>query len=300
MLLKNKAVLAFGLFTFCSASVVNAQTPTPTSSQQNAEVQNAQAQQPTPGQGPAQTTEAPPVKEFWKAPFGGSWTATFAFATDYSYRGISQTQRQVAVQPSFTYETPQVSENVHLSAYVGAWGSNVYFGNTNPTIAEVDLIAGLRLKALDDKLTGDLGYIRYNYLGAPSNLFYDFNEFGLVLGYDFGVAQIQGAVRYSPNFFGNSGIAWYKWGQVTVPIPYTFNENVAFKLYGAVGNQYVERFTNYGIGNDNYWDWQIGFTATVYGVDLTIAYIDTNLDVAGCAATMNCDARAVFTISKTF
>jgi uncharacterized protein (TIGR02001 family) len=261
----------------------------------------AQAQTPTSGQGPAQTTEAPAEKEVWKAPFGGTFTATFAFATDYSYRGISQTQRQVAVQPAFTYETPTVSENVHLSAYVGAWGSNVYFGNTNPTIAEIDLITGLRLKALDDKLTFDLGYIRYNYLGAPSNLFYDFNEFGLVVGYDFGVAQLQGAVRYSPNFFGNSGIAWYKWGQLSVPLSFIkLNENVAFKLYGTIGNQYVERFTNYGIGNNNYWDWQIGFTATVYGVDLTIAYIDTNLDVAGCAATMNCDARAVFTISKTF
>ena len=87
----------------------------------------AQVQAPTPGQGPAPTTQAPPEKETWKAPFGGSWTATFAFATDYSYRGISQTQRQVAAQPSFTYETPTVSEKVPLSAYVGAWGSNVYF-----------------------------------------------------------------------------------------------------------------------------------------------------------------------------
>jgi uncharacterized protein (TIGR02001 family) len=300
VLLKNQAVLAFGLSIMCAAGAAFAQTPPASSSQQNAEVQNAQTQQPTPGQGPAQTTEAPPVKETWKAPFGGTFTATFAAATDYSYRGISQTQRQVAFQPAFTYETPTVSENVALSAYVGAWGSNVYFANTNPTIAEIDLIAGLRLKALNDKLTGDLGYIRYNYLGAPADLFYDFNEFGLVLGYDFGVVQIQGAVRYSPNFFANSGIAWYKWGQVTVPIPYTFNENVAFKVYGAVGNQYVERFTNYGIGYNNYWDWQIGFTATVYGVDLTIAYIDTNLDVPYCGNTMNCDARAVFTISKTF
>jgi uncharacterized protein (TIGR02001 family) len=300
MLLKKEALLALGLFIICAASAANAQTPSASPNQQNAEVQNAQAQTPTPGQGPAQTTEAPPEKEKWNAPFGGTFTATFAFATDYSYRGISQTQRQVAVQPAFTYETPTVSEAVPVSAYVGAWGSNVYFGNTNPTIAEVDLIAGLRLKALEGKLTGDLGYIRYNYLGAPADLFYDFNEFGLVLGYDFGVAQIQGAVRYSPNFFANSGIAWYKWGQVTVPIPYTFNENFAFKVYGAVGNQYVERFTNYGIGNNNYWDWQIGFTATVYGVDLTIAYIDTNLDVPYCGNTMNCDARAVFTISKTF
>jgi uncharacterized protein (TIGR02001 family) len=261
----------------------------------------APAQTPAPGQGPAPTTQAPPEKETWKAPFGGSWTATISAATDYSYRGISQTQRQVAVQPSFTYETPTVSEKVPLSAYLGAWGSNVYFGNTNPTIAEIDLITGLRAKALESKLTFDLGYIRYNYLGAPSNLFYDFNEFGLVVGYDFGVAQLQGAVRYSPNFFGNSGIAWYKWGQLSVPLSFIkLNENVAFKLYGTIGNQYVERFTNYGIGNNNYWDWQIGLTATVWGVDLTIAYIDTNLDVPNCAATMNCDARAIFTISKTF
>ena len=62
-----------------------------------------------------------------------------------------------------------------------------------------------------DKLTVDLGYIRYNYPGATSDLFFDFNEFGLVVGYDFGVAQVSGAVRYSPNFFANSGIAWYKW-----------------------------------------------------------------------------------------
>ena len=224
MLLKKNAILAFGLFTFCTIGIAVAQTPPTAEIRGQGQVQGqsqAQAQTPTPGQGPAQTTEAPPEKETWKAPFGGTFTATFAAATDYSYRGISQTQRQVAVQPSFTYETPTVSQNVALSAYVGAWGSNVYFGNTNPTIAEVDLIAGLRLKALNDKLTGDLGYIRYNYLGSPGDLFYDFNEFGLVLGYDFGVAAIQGAVRYSPNFFGNSGIAWYKWGQVTVPMPLT-------------------------------------------------------------------------------
>jgi uncharacterized protein (TIGR02001 family) len=252
-------------------------------------------------QGQAQAPAQPAEKETWKAPFGGSFTATFAFATDYSYRGISQTQRQIAIQPAFTYETPTVSETVPLSAYVGAWGSNVYFGNTNPTVAEIDLITGFRFKPLDGKFTADLGYIRYNYLGAPSDLFYDFNEFGLVLGYDFGVAAIQGAVRYSPNFFGNSGIAWYKWGQLTVPLNFIkLNENVSFKLFGTIGNQYVERFTNYGIGYNNYWDWQVGLGINVYGVDLSIAYVDTNLDPTTCGTTMNCDARAIFTISKTF
>ena len=71
-------------------------------------------------------------------------------------------------------------------------------------------------------------------------------------------------MRYSPNFFANSGNAWYKWAQVVVPLPFIkINENVAFKLFGTIGNQYVERFINYGIPNDNYWDWQLGATATV-------------------------------------
>ena len=257
-------------------------------------------QQPTPGQGPAENTPATPEKETWKAPFGGSFSASIAFATDYSYRGISQTQRQIAVQAALGYETPTVSEKIPLSAYVGAWGSNVWFPPT-PTVAELDLIAGFRGKALDGKLTADLGYIRYNYLGAPSDLFYDFNEFGFVLGYDFGVAQLQGAVRYSPNFFANSGAAWYKWGSLTVPLSFIkINENVAFKVFGTVGNQYVERFANYGIGYDNYWDWQVGLGVTAWGVDLSVAWVSTNLNQATCGATMNCDSRAIFMISKTF
>lgn len=257
-------------------------------------------QQPTPGQGPAEATPAPVEKETWKGPFGGSFTAGLAFVTDYAYRGISQTQRQVAIQPTLTYETASIGEAVALSAYVGAWGSNVWFPPT-PTVAEVDLIAGFRGKALDGKLTGDLGYIRYNYLGAPSDLFYDFNEFGLVLGYDFGVAQLQGALRYSPNFFGNSGNAWYKWGSLTVPLSFVkLNENVAFKVFGTLGNQYVERFANYGIGADNYWDWQLGLGVTLWGFDLSVAWVDTSLGQASCGGTMNCDSRAIFTISKTF
>ena len=70
--------------------------------------------------------------------------------------------------------------------------------------------------------------------------------------------------------------------------------------YGTIGNQYVERFANYGIPSNNYWDCQIGLTATVCGVDLTIAYIDTDTDIAGCAETLNCQARAIFPVSRTF
>ena len=276
MLLKRFAALGVALFTICASGTSFAQGA------------------------PEPATPPSAEKETWKAPFGGNFTAGFAFLNDYSYRGISQTQRQVAAQVNVGYETPTISQAIPLSAYVGAWGSNVYFPNTG-AIAEIDLLTGLRLKTMEDKLTFDLGYIRYNYLGAASNLFYDFSEFGLVGGYDFGVAQLSAAVRYSPNFFGNSGIAWYKWAQVTVPLPFIkVNENIAFKAFGSIGNQYVERFTNYGIPNDNYWDWQLGVVVNVYGFDLSAAYTGTNISVQDCLGTQNCASRVIIGIAKSF
>ncbi len=251
----------------------------------------------------ATTSAQAEEKPVWSAPFGGTFTAGAAFVTDYSYRGISQTQRQVAFQPTITYETPSVGQNVTVSGYIGAWASNVYFPNTNAA-AEIDLIAGARFKALEGKLTADLGYIRYNYPGAFGTLQLDFDEFGLVLGYDFGPVQLSGALRYAPNFFANSGAAWYKWAQATVPLPFInfnlFGDPVAAKLFGTIGSQYVERNINYGIPNNDYWDWSLGATVTVYGVDLSLTYVGTNIDVAGCLNTMNCEDRIIFSISKTF
>ena len=251
----------------------------------------------------AGTAQAEEEKPVWKAPFGGTFTAGATFVTDYSFRGISQTQRQVAFQPTITYETPTVSESLLLSAYVGSWASNVYFPNTGAA-AEIDVSGGFRYKGFDNKFTVDLGYVRYNYPGALEALQLGFNEFGLVLGYDFGPVALQAAVRYSPNFFGNSGAGWYKWAQATVPLPFVnfqlFNDPVTAKLFGTIGSQYVERNVNYGIPNNDYWDRQLGATVTVYGVDLTLAYIGTNIDPAGCLNTLNCEDRVVFSIARMF
>ena len=292
---RSSAAAAAGLI-FATSSV--AQTSRPGDDGQLREIhgtppqQTAQAETPTPGQGPVEATPAPPEKEVWKAPFGGTWTATMAIASDYTYRGISQNQGLLTYQPSLSYESAPLLASIPVTAYVGAWGSNVSFGMGDPTIAEIDLLAGLRFKTLKDKLTFDLGYIRYNYPGAPATLCYDFNEIGLIVAYDFGVVQLSGSVRHSPNFFASSGAGWYKWGQVAAPLSFIhLNDNVSFKFYGTLGNQYVERFQNYGIPTNNYWDWQIGVTASAWGIDFTVAYVDSNLPG---------NSTVTFTLSKTF
>jgi uncharacterized protein (TIGR02001 family) len=262
----------------------------------------ANAQSPPPAQSPSPAQSAPPANPppAWTGPFGGTFNANFAVVTDYSYRGISQTYRNFAAQAGFGYETPAVSEKVPLSAYIQIWGSNVMFPGSGAS-AEIDTIGGLRYKALSDKLTFDLSVMRYNYPGADSNYFLDFNEFGLLVGYDFDIVQLTAGLHYSPNFFADSGIAWYKQLLATVPLPFVhINDNLSFKLFGSVGSQYVERNVNYGIPNHDYFDWQVGLTMSAFTIDFSIAYTATNISVQDCGNTQSCASRAIFSISKTF
>lgn len=239
-------------------------------------------------------------KPVWTGPFGGTFNASFAVTTDYSYRGLSQTQRGVAGQAGFGYETPALSAAIPLTAYLQAWGSNVNFPGTGAAI-EVDTIGGVRYKALADKLVLDASFMRYNYPGGAYNARLDFSEYGFLVGYDFDVVQLTAGLHYSPDFFGASGVAWYKQLLATVPLNFIkVNDNLSFKAFGSIGSQYVEKNALYGIPNNDYWDWQLGITMTAFTVDFSLAYTDTNIDVAGCAGTYNCEARAIFTVSKAF
>jgi hypothetical protein len=41
--------------------------------------------------------------------------------------------------------------------------------------------------------------------------------------------------------------------------------------------------------------------ANVYGVDLSLSYVDTNIDIAGCGGnTLNCQGRIIFGVWKNF
>ena len=173
--------------------------------------------------------------EQWKAPFGGSFSAYFTIASDYSFAGISQTKNGFAFQPSLDYKTAEVSDSVPLWLYLTAWGSNIDFPTTGPGI-EIDLSGGVKFLAFKRKLSFDFGYIRYLYPGVPVDLAYDYGEFNLNVGYDFGVATLAARIRYSPHSFGDSGNSWNRRALLSVPLPFlAFSENVSFKAYGSLG-----------------------------------------------------------------
>ena len=75
---------------------------------------------------------------------------------------------------------------------------------------EMDAGGGLKFKLLDGKLAFDLGYMRTSYPGVDASLAYNYGEFGMNVSYDFGVAELNGRVRFSPDAFGDSGNSWNK------------------------------------------------------------------------------------------
>lgn len=103
-------------------------------------------------------------------------TANVTVATDYRFRGISQTLNGPALQGGFDY--------AHSSGfYVGNWNSNVDFGNAAAAAGanlEMDLYGGY--KGEYSGLGYDVGAIRYYYPSA--------------LGYD--TTEIYGGVSYGP------------------------------------------------------------------------------------------------------
>ena len=112
---------------------------------------------------------------------GFGWNA--ALTSEYLYRGASQSDDHPALQLDATYSFAG-------GFYVGAWGSNVDFGDS--TDAEIDTFIGWN-GDLADGVNLDVQLNRYNYVNEPPDVDYAYNEliskltfrerYGLTLGY---------------------------------------------------------------------------------------------------------------------
>lgn len=212
----------------------------------------------------------------------GEISTTIGFASDYSFRGISQTDEGPAVQGSIDWS--------HDSGfYLGVWGSNVEF--TDASI-ETDIYGGYSGDI--NGFTYDLGGIFYWYPGSDSDLDYNYVEAAAALGYDFGPAAVSTSLNYSPDYFASSGDSFYWAGNVDVPLTFLPFETT---LNGSVGHQWIE--DNAAFGTPDYTDWGIGLSSNVYGFDVGVRYVDTDLDEPSECAD-NCGQKVIVSISKSF
>lgn len=215
-----------------------------------------------------------------------SFSSNVGLTTDYTFRGISQTNEGPAIQGGFDYANGLV--------YAGVWGSNVDFGGADGSL-EIDLYGGLKGK-ITDRITGDVGAIGYFYPNATDDAAeLDYVELygkaGFQLTEQFNLA---GALFVSPEFTAELGTGIY--GEVSA----AFQFAPAFGVSGAVGIQSADD-ADFDVGpdiDDNYTTWNVGVTYTpqmdyAQGFAIDLRYVGTDVDDVNVA-----DDRAVFTIKR--
>lgn len=203
-----------------------------------------------------------------------SVSANVALTSDYVWRGTSQTNEDPAIQGGFDVS--------HSSGfYLGTWGSNVNYGDDSSM--ELDLYAGFA-NELASGLGYDVSYARFLYPGEENSAY---GEFALALSYN--IASL--TYRYAPDFPDYTGDGD---DDSTHYLEFGLEYELAqgFTLGGTLGWM---QFPDASGGDDDYLNWSLSVGTSVGGVDLSLAYTDTDIDNDPLA-----DGRAVFTISKSF
>lgn len=210
-----------------------------------------------------------------------------ALVTDYRFRGVSQSDRDAAIQAGITA--------THKSGlYAGIWGSNLAgwgtFGGPN---IELDLVGGF--KKTFGAATVDVGLTWYMYPGGADKT--DFAEPYVKLSTTAGPLTLLGGVAYAPkqealgrwyfsgadasdgiyNDPGDKEDNLYVWGDASAAIP-----NLPLTAKAHVGYSWG----NKGLGPNGtsvtptgeYLDWLVGIDWAAYGpVTLGVAYVDTDI-----------------------
>ena len=215
-----------------------------------------------------------------------TFTGSVAVATDYTFRGISQTLEDIAIQGG-------ISATNTTGLYLGTGGSSLNFGeasNENRAHTEIDLFGGLKRPV--SGVDVDLGFIYYAYPGTGDAYEYDFLEFALGVGRTMGPTAVGAKVFYSPDYFLGSGAGMYVTGTLGYAIPST-----PLSLTGAIGHQTIE--TNSAFGTPDYTDFSLGASLSTLGVNLGVAFVGTGLDKGDCFGGSDlCKKRVVLNLSR--
>jgi uncharacterized protein (TIGR02001 family) len=225
-----------------------------------------------------------------------SFSANVGIASDYRFRGFTQTKEHAAVAGG-------VDLTLH-SFYVGLWASNVDFGRVQDingrfhesADAELDIYAGIKRKL--GPIEWDLGVIHYAYPGAFGTV----DATGAQRDLDY--TEIKGAISgelhqsltgsftvyYSPDYFGEVGDNWVFEGTLTRKLASFagLEPSLSATLAYSEGDE--------GDGGYDYWYWNAGvsFIFSDY-FEFDLRYFDT-IDVPENIAgdcSGRCDGRVV-------
>ena len=215
--------------------------------------------------------------------------ANVTLASEYVYRGISQTREKPAIQGGFDY--------AHASGfYAGVWGSNISWledvdVNASSSV-EIDLYGGYKGKVNDD-FSYDVGLLRYQYPGDFPDGFNSPNTNELYVAGTYKMFTLKYSYAFSDLFgFVDSDGSQY------IDASANFDLGKGFALGAHIGHQSIKNNSAF-----SYTDWKLGLTKDFGGgLSVTGAYIDTDGDTALYTVKGDniADSRFVLSVTKTF
>ena len=195
----------------------------------------------------------------------GSWSGNASLTTDYTWRGISLSNGDPAIQGGFDYANGAV--------YAGAWGSTVDFGEASAADLEVSYYAGLA-SVLDNGVNWDLRATYFDYPGASAE--------------DLSGLELSGSLSYgfgSGFWVGTDGAFSPGEDFVYTSVNAGYALNSSFSVDAALGSYTSDT-------DGNYADWSLGSTITLGAAAIDLRYWDTDIENFAPA-----DERIVLTLS---
>ena len=197
-------------------------------------------------------------------------SGNIGLATDYLFRGISQTQHKPEISGGFDYAHPS-------GLYIGTWLSNqdwVDQGYKDNSSLEVDVYGGYRA-SLPADMSYDVGLITYYYPGnkiagvqSP-----DTTEIYGSLSWKF--LTLKDSYTVSKNFIG-----WYDYaggnksrGSNYIELNANYDLGSGWGVLGHVGHQKVKH-----VSGADYTDWKLGVSKDIGYGTVTLAYSNTDAD----------------------
>jgi uncharacterized protein (TIGR02001 family) len=199
-------------------------------------------------------------------------TGNVTLTSDYRFRGISQSDEDVALQGGFDYAWD-------TGIYIGTWGSTVDFGGGDFGSLELDYYVGWAMD-ITDNVNIDVGYMYYDYPGDSSCCEGDYQEIYGKIGW----RGLTVGANYSDDYYAETGDFWYLFAD------YGFSfASDAWSLNFHVGYNDLEKTKWDEDGNvtdggflatdtDSYVDYSVTLGTTWIGVDWALAYVGTDLD----------------------
>ena len=208
----------------------------------------------------------------WESEDGAhSTSASVALASDYIWRGYSQTDEEMAISGSLDY--------AHSSGfYAGTWASNVDFGDD--TSIEVDIYAGFSSEFGGSGIGYDVGVLRYIYPGED----YDWNEVYASLSY----SMFSVGVAHSASVYDSGETGTYYSAGLDYDLPGDFAFSAGFGYYDYDDD----------VSEDNHTDYRVGLSREFIGFGFDLTYYGMDSDGEDAYGDL-ADDRVVLTISKS-